>query len=347
MINNHLKKTNKPINKIKAKAKNQIYFGLGFVLFLAMCLVGPLTMTNCPDNSGDPEDGSSSDGVTVLSSTSNAGSQSSSDSSVSSSVSNDGSQSSAVASSSSAIIISTNFNGFGGNTSFPDATHSNGSKIFPDGSYDPATGELVGVIFDFEDIHAITNAGSGWILEGGFDPTNIATFNTMDGGVAVREFLRGRTDRARIGNYRISTCEGLSPGLNACDSTTGTLTSAAFTISNQYINFLMTGCIDRGPRDAINGNTPSQTLEIEMRLFTNGAATDNAANAIYRFNPYRCVENLLDSPDGWYSVDIGVYSNRDLRLQLTDQSSEGCGFLTFDHLYQSEIPGGTVQEVLE
>lgn len=239
---------------------------------------------------------------------------------------------------------------FGGSgelfTGFGDDALLQGADVLPVGSYNLSTGGLSGVIFDFDD-HRLITAEEGWLLNGGFTTGERAGFsdNFNGPGVAFGTNADGGIAGAAIGSYRISTCEGLDGG---CDSGVGTLTSPGFFVTKRYLNFLMSGGSDGDP-DAKTNGTATATPNIEMRLYVNGDATaagDTASNAVLRFTPRNCGGGANVSEEPWHTIDVSAYIGQELQLQLHDAEAGGCGFLTFDHLYESDVAGGDLRATL-
>lgn len=161
------------------------------------------------------------------------------------------------------------------------------------------------VIADFEDMEAMKNADNGWTLTG--------VFADVDDWTGVTS----RPEAARIGDVAVSTCE---IGGNDCDSNTGSILTPPFTVESNYINFLMTG-----------GAT---NVGLELRR----AGTDTA---LVSYQPNSCDRPHITDNDDWFHLDVTSLQGEEVQLYLFDQEEGGCGFISFDHFYQSATAVGT------
>ena len=159
----------------------------------------------------------------------------------------------------------------------------------------------------------------GWVATGAFaNPTASSWQGTTINPAA-----------ARVGDKAISTCEmNNSPGV--CDSPTGTLTSAAFKVTDTYLNFLMHGG---------NGTNP-----VGLRI------TDTLGNVLQEYKPNSCGPSYIQNDSDWTHINLTALLDYYVKAQLFDETSTGCGFVSTDHWYQSPtvwpigggIDGGTV-----
>lgn len=164
---------------------------------------------------------------------------------------------------------------------------------------DPLLFNPANVIADFEDIAFIKNPANGWVVTGEFaDGSDWGHLTPKLGG-------------ARVGNIAVSTCE-----INGkdCDSNKGSLLTPAFTISNDYINFLMSG-----------GNT---AVGVQVRL----AGTETV---LLEYKPNSCNKPVLSGNEEWHYFDVRALKGQSVQLYIFDNETAGCGFVAFDHFYQS------------
>lgn len=177
---------------------------------------------------------------------------------------------------------------------------------------DPDLFVQANIVADFEDIDAIQASGSGWTLTG--------VFADVDDWTGVTSSIEGA---ARVGSAAVSTCE---IGGNDCDSNVGSILTPPFTVTSDYLNFLMTG-----------GAT---AVGAEIRL----AGTDTVLAA---FQPNSCGRATITDNDDWFHFDISALRGEEVQLYLFDNEEGGCGFISFDHFYQSGMAIGAVGDVAE
>jgi hypothetical protein len=145
----------------------------------------------------------------------------------------------------------------------------------------------------------------GWVATGAFASPTATSWQ----GTTVF------TSAARVGDKAISTCEmNNAPGV--CDAPIGTLTSPAFKVTNQYLNFLMH-----------SGGSPNTGL----RIF------DTLGNLLHTYTPAAggCGSPNITSDDDWTRIDISALTSAFVKAQLFDEETAGCGFISTDHWYQS------------
>lgn len=167
------------------------------------------------------------------------------------------------------------------------------------------------IVADFEDIAAMQATDSGWTLTGVFAESDDWT------GVTSRE------ESARVGSAAVSTCE--IGGLD-CDSPVGTILTPPFTVTTDHLNFLMTG----GATD----------VGAEIRL----AGTDTVLAA---FQPNSCDRAHITDNDDWFHFDVSSLRGEEVQLFLFDNEEGGCGFVSFDHFYLSDMAVGSLGDIAE
>lgn len=184
-------------------------------------------------------------------------------------------------------------------TGYVEPQQGNSETLFKVTNSDPLLFNPANVIADFEDPAFIQNPANGWVVTGQFAEGK--DWNA----------LTAKLEGARIGKVAVSTCE-----INGkdCDSNTGSMLTPAFTINNDYINFLMTG-----------GATP---VGVQVRL----AGTETV---LLQFQPNSCSKPVLGGNDDWFHFDVRALKGQSVQLYIFDNETAGCGFVAFDHFYQS------------
>jgi hypothetical protein len=153
----------------------------------------------------------------------------------------------------------------------------------------------------------------GWTATGAFTSPTASSWQ----GTTIVEAS------ARVGDKAISTCE-MNDNENGCDAPTGTLTSPAFEVTGDYLNFLMAG--------------GSATAEVGLNV------VDTVGNVLHTYHPSTCGPAYIDGDDDWTSIGIAALKSAFIKVQLFDLESGGCGFVSTDHWYQSATawnPAGT------
>ncbi|MBK9138795.1 MAG: glycoside hydrolase family 32 protein [Verrucomicrobia bacterium] len=111
--------------------------------------------------------------------------------------------------------------------------------------------------------------------------------------------------------------KGFANSYHGGDSTTGTLTSPAFTIERQRLNFLIGG-----------GRHPGTTA-INLLIDGNTVRTATGSNSEFL---------------RWQSWDVSEFAGRVGKLELVDQATGGWGHLNVDHIVQSDSPPKVVDD---
>jgi hypothetical protein len=149
-------------------------------------------------------------------------------------------------------------------------------------------------------------ANRGWVATGAFaNPTATSWEGTARSSNAAA---------ARFGDKAVSTCE-MNDNAAGCDAPVGTLTSPGFQVTDDFINFLMGG-----------GNGAAAV---------GAQLTDTAGNLIAEFVPNSCGPSHIDGDNDWASFDVSALRNAYIKLNIFDNEPGGCGFVSFDHFYQS------------
>ena len=157
----------------------------------------------------------------------------------------------------------------------------------------------------------------------------IASFDdaTANNWTATLDFMnpagadawQGTSGEARVGLRAVSTCE-LNNNANGCDAPTGTLTSPGFTVdaARPYLNFLMGGG---------NGSAP-----VGLRVL------DMGSTEIASFTPNSCGPSFFNGEDDWVTIDLSAQAGDVVQIEVFDNESGGCGFVSFDHPHMSATP---------
>lgn len=159
------------------------------------------------------------------------------------------------------------------------------------------------VIGDFDD--AIV-AAQAWTATGDFaNPANADAWKGVSGS-------------ARVGTRAVSTCE-LNSNAKGCDASTGTLTSPLFTVDagRPYLNFLMSG-------GNANGTVGLKVL-------------DASGAVLATYTPNSCGQSSIKDDGNWVTIDLTAQAGKPAKVQIFDNESGGCGFVSFDHVYMGAI----------
>lgn len=152
----------------------------------------------------------------------------------------------------------------------------------------------------------------GWLATGAFAASQEET--AWEGTSGIADFDPAP---AKIGDRAVSTCE-INSNLEGCDAPTGTLTSPIFQVTNNYLQFLLTGGFIDTP--------------VGVRLL------DTAENTLLTFLPGKdpCWPPHVDGDDDWTYFDLTNIRDAYVRVQFFDEEVGGCGFAGFDHVYQTD-----------
>ncbi len=169
-----------------------------------------------------------------------------------------------------------------------DHPHIDGSQL----ANDPPAGTTV---FDFETADGQTLADTGWQLTGDF-----ATDPARNPSTAGGDYY--------LGAKRINTWEGGPRG----DDNTGEMLSPAFTLSGDYVSFLIGG-----------GTRTDGTLQAELVVDGEVVRSQTGPEA-----------GALN----WVSWDVSEYADRQAQIRIRDEATGGWGHLTFDHVVVGDAP---------
>lgn len=129
---------------------------------------------------------------------------------------------------------------------------------------------------------------------------------------------------ARLGNAAVTTCEIGGAG---CDAPTGSITINDVTVTENFITFLMSGG---------NGSAAVGVQVIH-------AAT---GQVIGSYTPNSCGDPVLKGDQHYVHFDARQVIGETVRIRIYDEATGGCGFVAFDHLYQTGTARGTLAGVL-
>ncbi|MGL1955720.1 MAG: hypothetical protein OCD00_00155 [Colwellia sp.] len=168
------------------------------------------------------------------------------------------------------------------------------------------------VIGSFDDPAATIAAG--WIATGDFIPGDTSGWTYLPNNNA------GGTTQI-VGLAAGSTCE-INDNVNGCDAPTGSITSPLFIVdaARTFLNINMAGG---------DGNA-----DVGMRVYD--ADDVEIANVV----PAECGQAWLGNNDvvadlNWKSVDLSAHIGETVKVEIYDDESGGCGFISFDHLHMS------------
>jgi len=120
---------------------------------------------------------------------------------------------------------------------------------------------------------------------------------------------------ARVGKRAVSTCE-LNGNSKGCDASTGTLTSPLFTVdaARPFLNFLMSG-----------GDVGKTTVGLKV--------LDAAGAVLATYSPASCNQASIQGDANWVTIDLSAQAGAQVKVQVFDNESGGCGFVSFDHVH--------------
>lgn len=129
-------------------------------------------------------------------------------------------------------------------------------------------------------------------------------------------------DAARIGNAAVTTCEITKlPG--DCDAPQGEITILDFPVTHDSITFLM------------SGGSGNNNVGVELLL-----ASDSSV--LGRYNPNSCGDAVIRGDQHYVHFETSGLIGETARLRIFDEESGGCGFVSFDHFYQTDLARGTL-----
>ncbi len=133
---------------------------------------------------------------------------------------------------------------------------------------------------------------------------------------------------ARIGDASVSTCEIGGAG---CDAPTGSITINDITVTKDSITFLMSG-----------GNG---TADVGAQVLYTPAGSQTA-QVLGTYKPNSCSDPVLKGDQHYVNFDTSGLIGEKIQFKIFDNETGGCGFVAFDHVYQTDQPRGTKAGVL-
>jgi hypothetical protein len=104
-----------------------------------------------------------------------------------------------------------------------------------------------------------------------------------------------------------------------CDGSIGTLTSPPFAVdaARPYLNFLMSGGSAAGT--------------VGLRVLGAGGSV------IATHTPSSCNQASIQGDGNWITLDLRAEAGRQVRVEVFDNESGGCGFVSFDHVHMGAV----------
>ncbi len=165
------------------------------------------------------------------------------------------------------------------------------------------------IISSFEYPALMQQQTSKFTLTGAFaTTTNWNNLEYANAGLA--------TVAARIGDAAVSTCE---IGAAGCDAPTGSITIKDVTVTKDAIGFLMSGG---------NGTAP-----VGVRIIY-------AGQTLADYRPNSCGDPVLKGDQHYVYFDTSALIGEKIDIKIYDEETGGCGFVAFDHFYQTDTPKG-------
>ena len=130
--------------------------------------------------------------------------------------------------------------------------------------------------------------------------------------------LAGQPDAAWIGEASVTTCE--IGGLD-CDSPQGSILIKDVTVEKGSITFLM------------SGGDGANNVGVEIILSSNDSV-------LATYTPNSCGDAYLKGDQNYVHFETSGLIGATIDVRIFDEESGGCGFLAFDHFYQTDTPQG-------
>ena len=133
-----------------------------------------------------------------------------------------------------------------------------------------------------------------------------------------------RPDTASVGDASVSTWE---IGTLKEAQATGSIRINGIAITGKYLNFLMAG--GGSARDGGRAN-------VGVTLFVAGTSMALAAHS-----PDHCADRYLKGDGHWTHINVSALADMVVDMEIHDHDAKSnCGFIAFDHFYQSDQPRG-------
>lgn len=165
------------------------------------------------------------------------------------------------------------------------------------------------IISSFEFPALIQQQTTKFVLTGAFaSTTNWNNLEYANAGLAPIA--------ARIGDASVTTCEIGGAG---CDAPTGSITIKDVVVTRDAIGFLMSGG---------NGTAP---VGVQLLL---------AGQVLADYRPNSCGDPVLKGNQHYVYFDVSSLIGETIDIRIYDEATGGCGFVAFDHFYQTDTPRG-------
>jgi len=132
--------------------------------------------------------------------------------------------------------------------------------------------------------------------------------------------FESNADAARIGDASVSTCE-FNNNAQGCDAPQGSILIRNVEVTKGSITFLMSG-------GAGNNNVGVEIIN---------PADDSVLG---RYTPNSCGDPYLRGDQHYVHFETSGLIGATVNLRIFDEESGGCGFVAFDHFYQTDTPRG-------
>ena len=153
------------------------------------------------------------------------------------------------------------------------------------------------------------DAGGKYALTGIFANPTLANWNNFD----------GQSDSAHVGSASVSTWQ---IGTMVEAQATGSIRINGVAIEGDYINFLMAGGGDGA--------------NVGVSIYAAGADA-NIGTALTAYSPNFCADKYLKGEQHWAHFDVRDLKGKVVNIEIRDHdATNDCGFITFDHFYQSD-----------
>ena len=164
-----------------------------------------------------------------------------------------------------------------------------------------------------EDLAAIRQDATKYTLAGVFANASLASWNDFDSA----------GDAARVGDASVSTWQ---VGTTTNAAATGSIKINGVTLAGDYLNFLMAG-----------GNG---SVDVGVQVLAAGTTT-----MLAEFKPNACTDRYLKGDNHWRHIDVSALAGQSVDILIFDNdSASNCGFVAFDHFYQSDSLQGTLTD---
>ena len=64
---------------------------------------------------------------------------------------------------------------------------------------------------------------------------------------------------------------------------------------------------------------------------------DGAGAVLATYSPSSCNQASIQGDQNWVTLDLTGQAGKSVRVQIFDNESGGCGFVSFDHVYMGAV----------